>query len=355
MNRPRRPRKITKKPNTTKYRVRTLLIDGEVLLKRSFAVVKDVVTDDGRTKTVYVFLDSLRRLIMDHGVTKVVVCWEGENSRVVRQDYYQYYKQNRGTQYSEEEEYDLGRQRTIIKQCLEELHIRQVSEDYCEGDDVIAYYCLNSPNESKLIYTIDQDLLQLLADDVQVYLPNKKQIIDKALFTHDWGYPSENIPLIKTIVGDNSDNISGIRGIGKVKFFKHYPELKTEVKDINWLLSESERKLNEDPDNRELSDIVNCRTKFGHHGREYNLVVHKIINLHEPLISEHTMSEVDQAINGVLDTQGRAGVTGVRKIALDFNFYRFFSKNDDRDLEFWSPFTMLMTREKMLWKQQIRS
>lgn len=349
MDRPKRPSKKSVTRTVTPL-IKTLLVDGEVLLKRSFAGSKQVNTEHGRIKTVYMFLDGLRRLIVNNAVSKVVVCWEGENSRAIRQDYYQFYKKNRDEVYTEEERYDLGRQRMIIRQCLEELYIRQVSEDFCEGDDVIAYYCLNSPNEDKLIFTIDQDLLQLLNEDVQVYLSNKKQIITRDSFIRDWGYPPENIPLVKTIVGDTADNISGIQGIGPKKFFKYFPDTKKGVKTIEWLLSESAKNFEEEPDNTDYKNILECVTKFGHHGNEYHHVIHKIINLRQPLLPDHAMVEVNEAINGVLDTEGRKGVSGVRKLALDFGFYNFFTKNDDLDLVFWQPFTMLITRERMLSK-----
>ena len=162
----------------TQTKINSLLIDGEALLKQGFHGAKQVQTKNGSVGTIFHFINTIKRFYQDYGVTKVVVFWEGENSKAYRQAYYPYYKQNRNDKVTIDQKHDLDRQRVRIKQYLEELFIRQVEIDGCEADDCIAYYVKNSPNESKTIYTNDRDLLQLMDDETKVFLHGKKIMIN---------------------------------------------------------------------------------------------------------------------------------------------------------------------------------
>ena len=158
-------------------KLNSLLIDGENLLKIGFHGTKNTQTENGSVGTIFHFINTIKRFYSEFGITKVVVFWEGENSTQYREGYYPYYKKNRKGRYTDEQLYDLGRQRQRIKQYIEELYIRQVEVPECEADDGIAYYVKNSPNESKIILSADRDLLQLVGEDVKQYLLDKKVII----------------------------------------------------------------------------------------------------------------------------------------------------------------------------------
>ena len=239
----------------TRTRINCLLIDGEALLKQGFHGAKQVQTKNGSVGAIFHFINTIKRFYQDFGITKVVVFWEGENSKQYRQGYYPYYKQNRNDKVSIDERHDLDRQRLRIKQYLEEIFIRQVEIDGCEADDGIAHYVRNSPNENKMIYTNDRDLLQLISDDTKVYLYGKKAVINIDNFKNYFDYHYGNVGLIKIIAGDSSDNISGLEGIGEETVLKLFPELKKEKKDYDWVIGRVDELLNETPSSKKLQVI----------------------------------------------------------------------------------------------------
>ena len=73
----------------------TLLIDGEYLLKQGFHGTKQLQGKEGSVGTIFHFINTIKRFYQDYAITKVVVFWEGENSKQFRQGYYPYYKANR--------------------------------------------------------------------------------------------------------------------------------------------------------------------------------------------------------------------------------------------------------------------
>jgi len=247
--------------NKKETKIQTLLIDGENLLKIGFHGVKNVQTENGSVGTIFHFINTIKRFYADFAITKVVVFWEGEDSKKYRQSYYPQYKANRGQQYTEEQIYDLGRQRIRIKQYLEELYIRQVEVPGCEADDAIAVYVKNSPKENKIILSADKDLLQLLAEDVNVYMPNKRWLITQKNFYSFFEYHQDNVGLIKMLAGDSADNISGLQGVGDGIIIKLFPELKTEAKDTNWILARAQELLDEKGKSKTLETILQGTTK----------------------------------------------------------------------------------------------
>ena len=109
-------------------------------------------------------------------------------------------------------------QREVIMNCLEELFVRQVLCEKVEADDLIGYYVKNKkPNERIVIMSNDRDLTQLIADDVIIYIQQKKKFINKKNHTEEMGYYYENVLLKKILCGDSSDSIKGIKGFGLSK------------------------------------------------------------------------------------------------------------------------------------------
>jgi len=278
------------------------------------------------------------------------VFWEGENSKKYRQGYYPYYKQNRNSQYTEEQIYDLGRQRIRIKQYLEELYIRQVEVAECEADDGIAYYCKNSPNEIKLILSSDKDLLQLISEDVKIYLLNKKVVITDKNFHTYFDYHQGNVGLIKMIAGDSSDNISGLQNIGEEKTLKLFPELRKEKKDSDWIIERTNELLSEKPDNNMLKTIVEGKTKWGTYGNDYFAVMNKIINLESPNVTEELMETISVMVNEPMDPEGRGGINSVMKMIKEDGIINYIPSYDDEYFVFWSTFITIIKKEQNYFK-----
>ena len=344
INKPARNRRTTT--------INSLLIDGEYLLKQGFHGAKHTQGKHGSVGAIYHFVNTIKRFYQDYAVTKVVVFWEGEGSKDYRKAYYPYYKMNRNNKYDDGERFDLDRQRIRIKQYLEELSIRQVEVAGCEADDGIAYYCMNSTGENKVIYTNDRDLLQLLDDDTKVQLTISKArvMINKDNFKSYFDYHHMNVGIIKMIAGDSSDNISGVKNIGEKKVLKYFPEIKDVPVDYNWVISRTKELLEEKPNDNGLKAILNGETKWGTYGNDYFSVMNKIINLKEPNITEELKTSIKEMVSEALSPKGRGGIKKVMEMMKEDELLTFLPKNDDNFFVFWSSFITIIKKEENAYK-----
>ena len=88
---------------------------------------------------LYHFLNTLRKLIDTYILTKIVVCWDGEDNTKPRLELYPDYKLNRRTKSkSEDDLQSYARQKLRVQEYLEELYVRQATFKWCEADDCIA-------------------------------------------------------------------------------------------------------------------------------------------------------------------------------------------------------------------------
>jgi DNA polymerase-1 len=222
--------------------IRTLLVDGNYLLKRSFFGAKDAYTASfGSIGGLYGFLTTIRKLIKEHQINKVVVCWDGENGGIDRHKLDPEYKANRkdkswhskiemtDAEIRREQAKDesILKNKKRIQQYIEELFIRQIEVDEIEADDLIASYCKsNSKKEIIFLFTNDRDFIQLLELDITILFGNIDHPVTKATFFYDFKYHYSNGLIVKIIGGDVSDNIKGIAGIKEDVLIKHFPDIK---------------------------------------------------------------------------------------------------------------------------------
>jgi len=227
---------------------KTLLIDGNYLLKRSF-----YIKDNLREQRTYAFISTIRKLINQFSFTKVVVFWDSDDSGILKKDIIENYKANRFGKtwcklvlteqealYKSQESEKVFNMKLNIKNYLEHLFIRQSECPKVEGDDLIAYYCSIAENEDITVFSNDRDLLQLLQyDNTSVIMANKTLTIDDGEydkqeyilltsknFSKYFDIHYENILLVKTICGDSSDNIFGINRLTEARLLKDFPKIK---------------------------------------------------------------------------------------------------------------------------------
>ena len=169
-------------------KTRTLLIDGNYLVKRSFHGDKTSHNKNGQhIGAIYSFYTTLRKLIKENLSTKVVLMWDGEQGGLARYKIDPAYKANRknkdwkhNIELSDAEiklelkkEQSFLYQKKRIQAYAEELFIRQIEINEIEADDLIAEYCLrHSENEDIVLFTNDRDFLQLLDE-------TRKQVLTK--------------------------------------------------------------------------------------------------------------------------------------------------------------------------------
>ena len=228
---------------------RTLLVDGNSLLKTGFHGIKNMYNGETHIGGLFHFLKTLAYVIETHLITKTIVFWDGEDNSSFRKKIYPQYKENRRNSYKTQEELEsFYAQKLMVQGYLEELYVRQGEFEKCEADDMIAHYCHTSKDEDIIILTLDRDLLQLIADKISVLILSINKLFKKGEVVPLNGCDiiSENVQLVKAVCGDSSDNISGIKLVGVKSLINIVPEIqvkKIDLTDVPQVINPCEIKI----------------------------------------------------------------------------------------------------------------
>lgn len=332
--------KVTKKREKTK----TLLIDGNVLMKRSFNGAKNVFYKDQHIGGIFMFYTSLRKLIIELSVDKVIIMWDGERGGSLRLDYYPEYKGNRPRFFDEVYE----RQKLRVKAYAEDLFLRQYEHVDCESDDLLSYYSLNKKKtEEVIIYTNDRDLCQLITDEVSLYLADKKVLV--GVGNYSWYFPHfyQNAGLVKIIEGCSTDNIKGIDGVTENTLLTHFPEIKEKKVTLEEIM-EKTKTLKEEKKLKVFDSLLEGKTKGCHKGNVYE--INKIIiDLHQPLLTDEAKEEVINLVNLPLDPEGR-DYKNVLKMMFEDGVMYAIPGGENGYVNFLDPFIKLSKKEKTNYK-----
>ena len=221
--------------STKKQRI--LLIDGHNLFIRCWSVIPTLNDNGDHNGGTFGFLRSLRKLVVEHQATKVIVCWEGKNNSARRRKIFKEYKANRSMPKRVVRAYDFGEtlqdqikdmkdQLQAVKQYLNFFPVYQIQVEYTEADDTIAHIATNRyPGIEKVIVSNDKDFLQLISEEVSVYRPAVKKTLKTSDLIDTFGIHPVNWLIVKAIRGDSSDNIPGVRGLGEKTILKYLPAM----------------------------------------------------------------------------------------------------------------------------------
>ena len=330
---------------------KTLLVDGNNLLKIGFHGVKDYFNKGEHIGGLWHFLNTLRRFIDEENFSKVVVFWDGETSSSQRRLIYPKYKLHRKAPENEMKEESFNKQKHRVKEYLEEMFVRQLEFPNSEADDLIAYYCQISKGEDKTIFSGDRDLTQLISDDVTIYSPNTKKYYKKGdnIKLHDIEIPHYNVKTFKILSGDKSDNIDGIYYFGEKTFVKLFPEILEREVSFTDILTKGEELLKEQKENTVLKNLLTGKTKEGIFGDEFFVINKKIVDLSEPLISDEGKQLVETYYSESLDPDGR-GYKNLIRMMMEDGIFKYLPKNDDAWVYFLKPFLKLTRKEKTKFK-----
>ena len=245
---------------------RLIAIDGTSLIYRFFyAIQNEMRNKEGQsTRGTYGFLSMVFKLIEDYKPDYFVVAWDLKGP-TFRHKQYKDYKANRKPMPD-----DLASEMPILQSVLEALDIKNLSLQGYEADDILGTISKRAENEDidVLVVTGDRDALQLASDNVKVMI-NKKGITnfdmyDRNAMINEYGMTPEQFIDLKALMGDSSDNIKGVPGIGKItgqKLIQEYGDIENLKKNIDQIskpklrqsLAEYSDKLN---DNKKLVTIV---------------------------------------------------------------------------------------------------
>lgn len=331
----------------------TLLVDGNALFKVGYFGAKDSYNQHGKhIGGLYSFLTILRKMLVDDLYHRVYVFWDGNFSGKLRYDIYEPYKSGRGKDYKngtqpiDESELE---QRRLVWDYLNEMYVRQLKHEVIESDDFIAYYCLTKKHNEKItICTTDRDFCQMIADDIRIYFLDLKTLVDLTNYSSYFCHNQGNSVLLKTMLGDSSDSIKGIKGLGETKLLGLFPELKERKVELDEIIIhakqlQEERIIKKQKPLKVLDNIVNVVTD-GVQGTRLYEINEQLVNLKKPMLTEDGIRELEQLIDGTLNSSGRDlknVLIMMKRDGLDETI------GDVRYPDYLTPFKKLIDREKL--------
>ena len=195
-----------------------LVLDGNSILNRAFYGIKLLTTKDGRyTNAIYGFLNILIKLEHDINPDCVAVAFDLK-AKTFRHKMYDGYKAGRKGMPEE-----LAQQMPVLKQLLKDMGYVLVEKEGFEADDIlgtIAKSC-SARGDKCYIATGDRDSLQLVDENVNVVLATpsqakaQSQLMDIEAVKEKYGLTPDMLIDLKALMGDSSDNIPGVKGIGE--------------------------------------------------------------------------------------------------------------------------------------------
>ena len=203
-------------------RKRVLLVDGENILHQSFHKFEKLKSTDGKPSgAIFGFFKSLHMYIERFQPDDVYITFDNGHSPLRDKLLPNYKGHRQNISYDRE---SLIKQKMIILKILRYLRIKYLFDKYksseYEGDDFLAYlyFKVLSPEWLITIVSSDKDFNQLLTNDrVKIFNPRKEDYVRKTNCKELFGYlPEETVDYL-SLVGDSSDDIPGVPGIGPVK------------------------------------------------------------------------------------------------------------------------------------------
>ena len=236
-----------------------ILVDGNNLLFRSFfaTAYQGVIMKNSKgfpTNALYGFINMMNRIIKEENPNYIMVAFD--KGKTFRHDKYNDYKAGRAAMPDE-----LKLQFPKAKEVLDSMGIKYFEIDNYEADDIIGTLARKVDEEKDFIGTIvssDKDLLQLISDEVTVKLlkSNDYIMMTKEEFKKTYGLEPKRMVDLKALMGDSSDNIPGVKGIGEktaIKLLCDYGSLDELYQHIDEIKGKTKEKLEQDKDNAYMS------------------------------------------------------------------------------------------------------
>ena len=270
-----------------------LVIDAMNMLIRSFSLLKAMSPTGHHIGGLVGFLRSLGYVTRIFDPTRVIVVWDGKGGSANRKNIDPNYKANRATSRithwglydtkAEETEALIG-QLFRTKDYLECLPLQQIMMEKLEADDIIAYLAQQADKNNKKITIIssDKDFLQMVNKNIEVYAPVKKKVFTFDNIEDELKVIPENYNIVKALLGDNSDGLKGVKGLGIKTIVSQFPDLVTKPSmTLDYVFQVCEDNLE---GKKIFSKIIHEWDKV-----ETN---YKLMNLHESVLDDNEKSTI---------------------------------------------------------------
>lgn len=223
---------------------RLFLIDGNSFCYRAYYAIKGLTNSKGfPTNAIYGFVTMLNKIIQSESPDYLGVCFDLKGP-TFRHERYPEYKIHRKPMPDE-----LAAQIPVIKKVLDAYNIAIYEKEGFEADDIIGTIATKAARKriNTLIATSDKDALQLISPHIKVYSTHKEGLIyDQKAVKERYGVNPESMVDIMALMGDSSDNLPGVPGIGEktaVELIGKFKTLDNLLNNIDSLKSEAKKKL----------------------------------------------------------------------------------------------------------------
>tara|TARA_Y100000356_G_C11255328_1_gene289758 strand:- start:782 stop:1822 length:1041 start_codon:yes stop_codon:yes gene_type:complete len=278
---------------------RVLLVDGLNTFIRSYTCNPSTNEDGIHVGGIKGFLLSIGYAIRTIKPTRVIICFDGKGGSARRKKLFPEYKAQRtfnvrltrinSNTSVEDEKVSMGQQIQRLTQYLEKLPLTVLATERIEADDAIAYIAKQVlPESQHFIMSTDTDFLQLVDERIQVWSPTAKKFYFRKDMQDRFGLKPENYILYKSLVGDKSDNIPGIKGLGQKTLEKRLPILfGSETITMDQLIDYAEKNKDQA---KVIAEVANNRKLL-----ELN---YKLMQLEEVEISGQAKESIRNIVNG---------------------------------------------------------
>ena len=232
-----------------------ILVDGNNLLFRSYYATayngNFMKNSKGfPTNAIFGFVNMMNKIVREEEPQYIIVAFD--KGKTFRHEEFDGYKDGRTETPSE-----LKMQFPVAKKILGAMGIKYYEIDNYEADDIIGTFSEYCNREDEYIGTIissDKDLLQLITKDVDIKLLKQKDYVryNETSFKSEWGIDPINIIDLKALMGDPSDNIPGVKGVGEktaLKLLHEYKTIDNLYNNIDNIKGKLKEKLKIDKDN----------------------------------------------------------------------------------------------------------
>ena len=278
---------------------RVLVVDSMNAFIRSFSTINLMNPAGHHIGGLVGYLRTVGYAIKTFRPTRVILVFDGLGSTNNKKNLYPEYKGNRNiTRITNWDMFDnkvdesqaMVDQMTRLIQYLQQLPVTLVSIDKIEADDsigLIADHFEKDPLCNEVtIMSADKDFYQLISDKTSVYSPTKKKTYKTSDILEEFNVHPNNFLIYKTLLGDASDNLPGIKGMGPKKIVKLFPLADVEEYNLKDIYSMSEDNIDT---NHMYKSILEAK-----HQLDIN---YQLMNLREPNISEENTTEIYRLLN----------------------------------------------------------
>ncbi len=218
------------------------LIDGSSFLYRAYYGLQPLHTPEGKpVQAVYGFCRMIKKIAEQFAPTHMVLVWDSKG-KTTRHEMYDQYKATRQAPPS-----DLFEQKELIQKFADLIGLHQVAQTGVEADDLM--YSLGLWWQEKkgtvVVVTSDKDMGQMLSPSVIIYDSFKDMFVNEKAFEEKMGFPVAKTAFYFALLGDTSDNIPGVKGVGQkraLELVTQFDSLKDVYKDIHRVAQPGVRK-----------------------------------------------------------------------------------------------------------------